>query len=308
MKAIRLHQRGGADQLMLEDAPTPLLQPGDALVKVLAAGLTRNELSWGPTYTDQQGRSRLPTIPGHELCGVVTALAPGVPEIAPGDEVYGLTSFFRDGTAAEYVAVKASDLAPKPRTLNAYQAAAVPLSALTAWQALFDHGELTANQKVLIHGAAGGVGSFAIQMARWRGAYVIAATSAENLSLVRELGAHEALDYRSTLFEDNTKDADLVLDTIGDDVQYRSWEVIRPGGVLVTIAGEGITIPADVTDKRGIFFIVRPDRQQLLEIATLIDQGIVKPVIGSIFPFEQAREAFAKLEEPGKRGKIILKI
>src|ERR1700722_11324842 len=170
MKAIRLHQRGCPDKLVWEEAPTPQLRPGDAMVKVLASSLTRNELNWGPTYADENGRSRLPTIPGHEFCGMVTALAQGATDVAPGDVVYALTSFYRDGTAAEFVAVKASDLAPKPRTLEPYQAAAVPLSALTAWQALFDQCGLTSGQRVLIHGAAGGVGRFAIPVARWGGA------------------------------------------------------------------------------------------------------------------------------------------
>src|SRR5690242_6096629 len=153
MKAIRLHAQGGPEQVVFEDAPQPILMAGDALVRVLASGLTRGELSWGPTYTDEQGNSRVPTIPGHELCGVIEAVAQGVLGVVAGETVYGLTSFFRDGTAAEYVAVTAADLAPKPESIDAVQAASVPLSALTAWQALFDHSNLQPGQKILIHGA-----------------------------------------------------------------------------------------------------------------------------------------------------------
>lgn len=308
MKAIRLHQRGSADNLIWEDAPMPMLQHGDALVKVLASGLTRNELNWGPTYLDENGQSRLPTIPGHELCGIVTVISDGVNDVAAGDEIYALTSFFRNGTAAEFVAVKAADLAPKPATLNAYQAAAVPLAALTAWQALFDQGNLVSGQRVLIHGAAGGVGSFAVQLARWWGAEVVAATSADNLTLVKELGAHEAIDYDAAPFEDQVKDVDVVFDTIGHAIQLRSWGILKPGGILVTIAGEGVTVPSEVKDRRGSFFIVRSDRQQLIKIGQLIDDGIVRPLIGEIIPIERAREAFGKINGPVTRGKIILKV
>jgi NADPH:quinone reductase-like Zn-dependent oxidoreductase len=308
MKAIRLHERGGAEKLMWEEAPMPVLRQGDAMVKVLASGITRNELTWLPTYTDENGSSRLPTIPGHELCGIVSAVSPDVTVVRPDDVIYGLTSFFRDGTAAEYVAVRAADLAPKPETLDAYQAAAVPLAALTAWQALFDHGELKSGQRVLIHGAAGSVGTLAVQLAHWCGAEVVAATSATNLSLVCDLGAHQALDYNAAPFEDQVRDIDVVFDTIGQDIQYRSWRVLKAGGILVTIAGESITIPADVRDKRGVFFIVRSDRQQLVQIGQLIDQHIVQPVIAAIIPIDQAREAFEKLDGRAGRGKIILKI
>ncbi|HLX67982.1 MAG TPA: NADP-dependent oxidoreductase, partial [Puia sp.] len=263
MKAIRLHERGGADKLIWEEAPMPVLRPGDALVKVLASGLTRNELNWGPTYTDEHGNSRLPTIPGHELCGIVTAVALGVAEVTVGEEVYGLTSFFRDGTAAEYVAVRAADLARKPQTLNPYEAAAVPLAGLTAWQALFDHAGLAAGQRILIHGAAGGVGSLAIQLAKWKGAEVIAATAADNLSLVLDLGANQAVDYWAGPFEKQMEPVNVILDTIGGDIQRNSWSILKPGGILVTIAGEGISVPADVKDRKGIFFIVKPDTQEL---------------------------------------------
>lgn len=285
----------------------PQLRRGDAMVKVIASSLTRNELNWGPTYADEHGRSWLPTIPGHEFCGIVTAITQGVTDVAPDDVVYGLTSFYRDGTAAEFVAVKASDLAPKPRTLEPYQAAAVPLSALTAWQALFDQGGLASGQRVLIHGAAGAVGSFAIQLAAWRGAEVIAATSADNIKLVRDLGAHETIDYRSQPFEDQVKGIDIVLDTIGNEIQRRSWSVLQPGGILVSTAGS-ITIPPDVKDKRGVFFIVKPDRQELINIGQLIDQQLVRPVIAEVIPIDRARKAFEKADGRGNKGKIVLKV
>jgi NADPH:quinone reductase-like Zn-dependent oxidoreductase len=305
MKAIRLHARGGAEQLVYEEAPRPALRPGDALVRVLASGLTRNELDWGPTYTDEQGQPRLPSIPGHELCGVVETITLGVTEVAPGDVVYGLTSFFRDGTAAEYVAVSAADLAPKPKVMSALEAATVPLAGLTAWQALFDHGNVAAGQRVLVHGAAGGVGSFAIQLAKWCGARVIGGTSAANISFVKDLGAHEAIDYAAGNFEATIEPVDMILDPIGGEIQRRSWSLLKPGGVLVSIAGEGIEVPRD---RRGLFFIVKADRQELIKIGQLIDDGRVKTVIAAVVPLERAREAFDELVQSNKRGKVVLNV
>ena len=182
VRAIRLHARGGPEQLVYEDAPLPDPAAGEALLRVYAAGITPTELTWSETYQTPDGHERLPTIPGHDVSGVVEALGPGVSDVSPGDAVYGLVAFPRDGSAAEYVAVRAADLAPKPRSLDHVHAAAVPLSALTAWQALFIHAGLAAGQRVLIHSAAGGVGAFAAQLARWRGAHVSATASARPTS------------------------------------------------------------------------------------------------------------------------------
>jgi len=306
MKAIRLHAQGGPEQVVFEDAPQPTLRAGDALVRVLASGLTRGELTWGPTYTDERGNSRVPTIPGHELCGVVEAVAQGVVGVVAGETVYGLTSFFRDGTAAEYVAVTAADLAPKPETLDAIGAASVPLSALTAWQALFDHANLQPGQKVLIHGAAGGVGVFAVQIARWHGARVIATAGGDSADMLKGLGAERVIDYRSQAFEKEVSDVDVVLDSIGGDTRQRSWRVLRRSGVLVSIAGESIEQPSPDLGVRGIFFIVRPSRHQLMEIGGLIDGGFIRTVVDRVFPLAQARQAFEMLSEPGKHGKIVL--
>src|SRR5215472_14582998 len=258
MKAVRIHQRGGPEQLIYEDAPKPQPGPGDALVRVYASAITPTELSWSETYTTSDGADRLPSIPGHELSGVV-------------ETVYGLTDFCRDGAAADYIAVRASDLAPKPRNLSHTQAAAVPLSALTAWQALFDHAGLARGQRVLIHGAAGGVGTYAVQLARRRGAYVIGTSRADNAAFLRSLGVSEVIDYTAVRFEDKVRDLDVVLDTVGGDTLERSWGVLRRGGVLVTIVASP---PADKAARygvRAVFFIVKPSRPQLVEIAHLIE-------------------------------------
>ena len=238
MKAVRMHKKGGPEELIYEDAPKPAPGTGDALVRVYACAITPYELSWSATYTTRDGGDRLPSIPGHELSGVVETVAPDVTDVMPGDAVYALTDFWRDGAAADYVVVRAGDLAPKPTNLTHTQAAAVPLSALTAWQALFDHADLSTGQRVLIHGAGGGVGTYAVQLARWRGAHVIGTARQNDTPFLRELGADEVIDYTAVRFEEKVRDLDVVLDTVGGDTLERSWQVLRPGGVLVTIAGE----------------------------------------------------------------------
>src|SRR5262249_39065649 len=197
MKAIRLHVRGGPEQLFYEDAPEPALKDGDALVRVHACAITPTELTWSGTYTTCDGADRLPSIPGHELSGVVAAAAANTVGANVGDRVYALIDFCRDGAAAEYVAGRAGGLSPKPASLSDVQAAAVPLAALTAWQALFDHAGLVPGQEILIHGATGGVGSFATQIAHWRGAYVVGTASAANAELACELGADKVIDYNA---------------------------------------------------------------------------------------------------------------
>lgn len=308
MKAIRTHARGGPEQLVYEDAPVPKLSAGDVLVQVHATGITPAELSWDATYQNPDGSSRLPSIPGHEVSGVVAALAPEATEFELGKAVYGLCDFSRDGAAAEYVAVRASNLAPKPRSLNHIETAAVPLSALTAWQALFRHGGLSKGARVLIHRGAGGVGAFAVQLARWRGAHVIATASARNRGFLHELGAHEVIDYTAEPFERKLHDVDLVLDTIGGETQERSWKVLRPGGVLIALNGPvPATKPAEF-GVRGIFFIVEPSRSDLREITRLIESAALKPIVAKVVPLPRAHEAFEHGLRGHTRGKIVLQV
>ena len=306
MKAIRLHKEGGPEQVVYEDAPQPQLSAGDALIRVHATGITPAELTWTETYRNCDGSERLPAIPGHEVSGVVESVAPGVTDVSIGDEVYALTSFCRDGAAAEYVAAHAADLAPKPKTLDLVQAAAVPLSALTVWQALFDHARLTPGQRVLIHGAAGGVGGFAVQIAHWRGAYVIGTASAGNRDFVLSLGANEVIDYRHVRFEQAVREIDVVLDTIGGGTRERSWQALTPGGILVTLPEPIPEREAASHGRRGVFFVVRPDREQLGRLATLIDSGAIRPVIAQTVPLAEAREAFERGVAGHTRGKLVL--
>ena len=306
MRAIRLHRRGGPEALIFEDAPMPSLRPGDALVRVHAAGVSPDEFTWH-IWETPDGRSRLPLIPSHEVSGVVEAVAPGVRDVKVGDAVYGLTDFFRDGGAAEYVAAQAAELAPKPRSLDHASAAAVPLSGLTAWQALIDHARLAPGQRVLIHGAAGGVGSFAVQLARWRGAVVIATASARNVDFVRELGAGEVIDRGATPFEAALRDVDVVLDCVGGTVTDRSWSVLRPGGLLLTIVRQ----PPEWTAgraARGLFFIVESSRAQLNELARLMDAGTIRPVVEAVLPLERARDAYERGIRDRPRGKLVLAV
>jgi NADPH:quinone reductase-like Zn-dependent oxidoreductase len=308
MKAIRLHKRGGPEQLIYEDAPKPELSFGDALIRVHATGITPAELTWPETYSNCDGSERLPSIPGHEVSGIVESVAGGVSNLSIGDEVYGLTSFCRDGCAAEYVAVHAADLAPKPKTLGHTQAAAVPLSALTVWQAFFDHAHLKAGQRVLIHGAAGGVGTFAVQVAHWIGAYVIGTASAQNRDFLLSLGANEVIDYRQLQFEQAVQDVDVVLDTIGGETRERSWQVLKTTGILVGLSEPIKEGDAAAHNRRGLYFIVEPNREQLGKIAVLIDSGAVLPVIEETIPLAKAREAFERGVASHTRGKRVLQV
>jgi NADPH:quinone reductase-like Zn-dependent oxidoreductase len=308
MKAIRLHARGGPDQLVFEDAPEPEVRAGDVLVRVFATGITPTELRWNETYQHADGSPRIPSIPGHEVSGVVERVAPDVDEFRSGDAVYGLADFPRDGAAAEFVAVRALNLAKKPQSIGHTDAASLPLAALTAWQALFEHGQLVAGQSVLIHAAAGGVGSLAVQLARWRGLRVFATASARDVAFVHSLGADVVIDYHAERFEDKARDIDVVFDTVGGETQERSLGVLRKGGLLVSVVSP---IPPGVAEEhgvRGIYFIVKGDRAQLEEIATLVDDGKLKPIIARVFELARTREAFEFAATSHAPGKIVLEV
>jgi NADPH:quinone reductase-like Zn-dependent oxidoreductase len=288
MRAIRLHAPG---KLVDELVETPRPGPGDVLVRVHAAAITRDELEW-PV-------DRLPAIPSYELSGVVALAGADVDGLAVGDEVYALGDFGRDGAAAEYAIVASGLLAPKPRTVGHVESAAVPLAGLSAWQALFDHGGLAAGERVLVHGAAGGVGSFAVQLARRRGAHVVATTSTAGVETARSLGADEVVDNTTARFED-VEPVDLVFDTAGGELLERSPAVLRDGGRLVSIAEE----PAG----EGTYFVVEPNREQLVELARLVDGGELGPLVDSVFPLGEARAAFERSMATGKRGKVVLRV
>jgi NADPH:quinone reductase-like Zn-dependent oxidoreductase len=300
MRAIRLHAPGGLEGLVSEQVETPRPRAGEALVRVHAAAITRGELEW-PV-------DRLPAIPSYELSGVVVAVGPDVERIAPGEPVYALTGFDRDGAAADYAIVPSEFLAAKPRTLDHVEAAALPLAALSAWQGLFEHGELAAGQRVLIHGAGGGVGHLAVQLARRRGAHVIGTASGSGVELARALGADEAIDHTAVRFEDVVDPVDLVFDTVGGDRLERSPAVLRARGRLVSVAEEPPVERSTGRSITSVYFVVEPSRLQLIELARLVDGGEVRPVIDRVFPLADARAAFERSLAAGKRGKIVLRV
>jgi NADPH:quinone reductase-like Zn-dependent oxidoreductase len=272
------------------------------LVKVAACGITHNELDY-PVWTCRAGHRRTSVIPGHEVSGVVAALGLGTAGLAVGDEVYGLTDQWRDGTAAEYVTVEARNVAPKPKTVDHVHAAAVPRAGLTAWQALFDHGKLAKGQTMVIHGAGGAVGSAAVQLARWAGAQVIGTGRSHSRALVLELGAGRFVALDDGRLEDAAGRVDLVFDTIGDDVLARSPALLRPGGTLVSVAAPPPTTRDGI---KTVAFIQEPSRAQLIELARLVDQGHLRPQVGAVYPLAQAAEAYGAKAAGGVPGRIVL--
>jgi NADPH:quinone reductase-like Zn-dependent oxidoreductase len=290
MQAVRLHSPG-LDGLRLDELDVPQVRAGEALVEVHAAAITRDELEW-PV-------DRLPAIPSYELSGVVEAVAGDV-EVAVGEPVFALTEFDRDGVAAAYAAVRASLLAPKPSTVDHVASAAIPLAALSAWQGLFDHGRLEGDQRVLIHGAAGGVGHLATQLARWRGAHVIGTASPGSMEAARAYGAHEVFDR----LEEALAPVDLVFDTVGGPLLQGSPAMVRPGGRLVSVAEE----PPVTEGIEASYFVVEPNREQLVEIARLVDEGVLRPAIDSVFPLAEAAAAFERSLAGGKRGKVVIRV
>ncbi len=304
MKAIRIHQPTGISGLVYEEVPDAKPVACDVLVKVVACGITHNELEY-PIWTCRAGHLRATVIPGAEVSGVVAALGFGTAGIAVGDEVYGLTDQWRDGTAAEYVAVEARNMAPKPKTVDHVHAAAVPRAGLTAWQALFDHGKLAKGQTVVIHGAGGAVGSTAVQLARWAGAEVIGTGRSHSRELVTELGASRFIALDTGRLEDVAGQADLVFDTIGGEVLERSPALLRPGGTLVCVRAASVR-PGTRDDIRTVMFIQESNRAQLIELARLVDEGHLKPQVGGVYPLAKAVEAYSAKAAGGIPGRVVL--
>ena len=305
MKAIRLHEpKGfeGIEGLVFEDAPDPQPAIGDALVQVRAASFTPTELMW-PLGTDRNGHERGPRIPAHEGSGIVVALGFGAAGMSVGDEVYGLIDGLRDGWAAEYVAIEARSLAPKPTTVDFVEAAAIPQAALTSWQALFDHGHLESGQTVVIHGAGGGVGTMAVRLARWAGAHVIGTGRAHARQHVLDVGADEFVDVEQDGWETSVGPVDLVYDIIGGDVLAHSAAIVKPGGALVSIMAPP---PTDRDDIRTVGFVRDPSGAQLRDIARLVDEGTLRPDVSAVYSLADARQAFMAKSTENIPGKVVL--
>ncbi|THD52160.1 NADP-dependent oxidoreductase [Phenylobacterium sp.] len=305
MKAVRIHEFGGPEVLRVEDQPRPDPAPGEVLVRVEAASV--NPVDYKMRNGGYIPERALPVTLGRDVAGAIEAVAGETSGFKAGDAVYAMLARDRGGYV-EYVAVKAADCARKPERLDFIQAAAVPLAALTAWQGLFDHGRLAAGQRVLIHGASGGVGHFAVQFAKARGATVFATCSQEDVAFVRGLGADEVIDYHAERFEDRAHDIDLVYDLVAGETQDRSWTVLKDGGVMVSTLKEPDKAKAEAKRARGVHYMAQPNGGQLAEIARLIDDGKVTPVIAAVFTLADAAKAERKLENEHVRGKIVLEV
>jgi NADPH:quinone reductase-like Zn-dependent oxidoreductase len=308
MKAIRIHKYGGPEVLKYEDAPRPEPQAGEVLVRVHAAGV--NPIDWKVRegYMKDLWPHKFPLILGWDLSGVVEEIGTGVSRLKKGDEVYSVPDASRDGAYAEYIVVRASELALKPKSLHHIRAAAVPLAALIAWQSLFDTAQLQPGQRVLIHAGSGGVGHLAVQLAKWKGAYVFATASTKNQDLLRTLGVDEPIDYTQQRFENVARNIDIVLDTIGGETQERSWSVLKKGGNLVSLVQPPSEEKAKELGVRAAFVAGHPSGAQLAEIAKIIDSGKLAPVIDRILPFSEVRRAHELSQSGHTRGKIVLRV
>ncbi len=307
MKAAYLTRHAGSEELLFGDLPQPRPLRGEVLVQVHASAVTPTEFNWLPTFKTRAGEPRsFPIVLGHEFSGVIEEVGDAVNGWRAGDAVYGMNDWFANGAQAEYCVAPATSVAAVPRTLEPARAAVVPISALTAWQGLFERCRLKAAERVLIHGGAGGVGVFAVQLAHWRGAHVIATASSRNLDFVRGLGADEVVDYQMTPFEKVVREVDVVFDTVGGETLDRSWSVLRPGGRLVTIAAQSEA--RNEPRVREAFFIVEPNPGQLVEIGRLLDSGKVRAFVETVFGLNQAREAYTRAKRGGMRGKVALQV
>lgn len=304
MKAMRLADSAQTPVLIERDILQPKPRKGELLVRVYAAGVTPTELSWYPTSHKKNGDQRTGAVPSHEFSGEITEIGDGDAGLSIDQEIYGMNDWFADGALAEYCVTQPQWIAPKPRHLSYAEAASVPIGALTAWQGLFDRARLQPGERVLVHGGAGAVGVFAIQLAHSRGAHVTTTVSAHNIEFVKGLGANQVIDYKAAPFEKEVRGMDVVFDTVGGDTLRRSWGVLKQNGRLVTIASDTETT-ADERAKAA-FFIVEPNRQQLVEIARLLDAGNLRPVVDNIVPFSQASEAYTGAVEKKGRGKLVV--
>nr|WP_296064598.1 NADP-dependent oxidoreductase [uncultured Actinoplanes sp.] len=303
MQAITVRDRDAAiDGLALTEMPYPHLSENDVIVRVHAAGFTPGELTWPGTWTDRAGHDRTPSIPGHELSGVVVELGYGTTGLSVGQRVFGLTDWSRNGSLAEFTAVEARNLAPLAADVDHVVAAALPISGLTAWQGLSDHARLTAGQTVLIHGAAGAVGSIAVQLAREAGAHVIGTGRTDHRDVVLGLGAQDFLNL-TTEDVDDVGAVDVIFDVLGGEVLERSLGLLRPGGTAVTIAGPPATQPRE---GRAVFFVVEADRARLIHLAQRLRDGRLTPIVGDVRPLAETPEAFAGHRRT--QGKTIIRV
>jgi len=305
MKAVVAHEYGAPEVLKFEEVPRQEPNEDEALVRVIASVNPADPLTLSGKYAREFG-THLPLIPGYDIAGVVEKTGANVAKLKVGDAVYGYPTF--GGGWAEYITVKEWEVAAKPKSLNFVESAAAPMGALTSWQALVDVAKLQPGQTVLIHGGSGGVGSFAIQIAKARGARVIATASTANQDLLKQLGADVAVDYTKTKFEDVAKDVDAVLDLVGKETLARSYGVVKKGGIVMSLVAR--PDPAEIKKRgiRGTGISVHPDAEDLAEIAQLIDAGKIKPIVTQVLPLSEAIAAQQQSATHHTRGKVVLRI
>jgi NADPH:quinone reductase-like Zn-dependent oxidoreductase len=307
MKAMKVSRLEQGPLLIEANIPQPKPGPDEILIRVCAAGVTPTELTWYPTANNKDGTPRIGAVPGHEFSAVIVEAGPEVRGFSPGDAVYGMNDWFADGATAEFCLAPASSISPKPVSLTHEAAATVPISALTAWQGLFERAKLQPGERVLIQGGAGSVGLFAVQLAHHHGAKVIATASSANLKLVADLGAEEVIDYKAARFDDYAHTVDVVFDTVGGETLERSWNLLNSNGRLVTIAADGEG-NAEHRAKEA-FFIVEPSQSQLGEVAKRLDQGALKTFVRASVPFEKAAIAYGGAVPGGLTyGKVVIGI
>ena len=309
MKAVRFHKFGGPEVLVYEDAPQPEPKEGEVLVKVAAAAINPVDSAVESGMMEKMVSHTLPLIPGWDVAGTVETLGPGVTSFQAGDPVFAFADIRRDGTYAEYAIISANTLTPKPTTIDFTAAASIPLAGTTAWQALFEDAGLTSGQTILIHGAGGSVGAFAVQFAKVKGATVIATATGDDVEYVRGIGADVVIDYKTEKFEEKAKNVDAVLDTISGETQARSWATLRDGGILVsTLPGANPPPDAAARNVRGKSFMAHPDGAVLKEIARLVDAGQVKTRVGAVLPLSEAKQAQEQAKNGHTRGKVVLTV
>jgi NADPH:quinone reductase-like Zn-dependent oxidoreductase len=306
MKAARIHAYGDASEIRIEDAPLPTLSDDDVLIRVVATSVNPVDWKIRKGYLKSMIPYEMPLIMGWDVSGVVEQTGPAVTKFKPGDAVYSRPDIARNGAYAEFVAVRESEIAFKPATISHVEAASLPLVSITAWESLFTTANLSAGQKVLIHAGAGGVGSIAIQLAKAKGAHVIATASAAKSALVKSLGADEVIDYRAQDFSQVARDMDVVFDTVGGEVQEKSWSVLKPGGFLVSITDRPSEDRAKAEGKRAGFVFIGPNAPILTELAGMVDAGQVRPIIGAEYGLNDTARAQEASETGRATGKIVI--
>jgi len=308
MKAIVVHEYGGPEVLKYEDAPRPEPKENEILVKVIAAGVNPVDSAARSQKYARFMNITLPAIPGYDIAGIVERTGTSVTKFKAGDPVYAYIALDKGGAYAEYAVATEKEAAAKPKSLTYVEAAAVPLVSLTAWQALIDTAKLSPGQTVLIHGGSGGVGSFAIQIAKARGAKAFATASTPNQNLLKQLGADVAIDYTKQKFEDIAKDVDVVLDSVGKDTLVRSYGIVKKGGIIVSIVGRPNQAELDKHGIRGASISVEPNSDELAEITKLIEEKKIKVVVSQTLPLAEAAKAQSQADTRHTRGKIVLKV